>query len=377
LAIVLTKTSETSSKITFAFTPVMTAVGYVFFADEKRVSNTWDPLKSSITFSKGAARYRVDAVGVRDSGTYTVDSPPPSGNLSIINPPRTPFAQRDSMLFVREFGSGVTDHIHVTSSPDFGIGVMQWPPASWQGTYIVRDCIAENVVLPPFDLEGFNEACFWFGQTLYAYRFLGRNAEWMGMFTGSRFVDSVVEHFQLIDQPWVGLYPEHVSGRSVFRKFNIESRKNGVNVEWTYHDDVHSTFYDQQTGLNAGGKAGSFGLKFYDGRIRVQEGYSFYLDAGTFGCEIGVEGYLDVNKPIMLPTVLSNPDRPNIVQKENINFNGIPANQQIQYHSNPMGVYRAPRLAFGLSRGRIEGKLPHQKIRDWEKTNAMIDGGTT
>lgn len=80
MSINLTKISETQSKITLGWTPVPGCIGYVFYADDKRVSNTWDPLRSSVTFSKGPAKFRVDAIGVEDTGVYPpVTTPPPTG----------------------------------------------------------------------------------------------------------------------------------------------------------------------------------------------------------------------------------------------------------------------------------------------------------
>lgn len=82
----LTKTSETASKISFSYAPVPGCIGYVFYANDQRVSNTWDPLKSTVTFGKIAnGRYRVDAVGVEDSGVYppTAPPPPPAGKRGI------------------------------------------------------------------------------------------------------------------------------------------------------------------------------------------------------------------------------------------------------------------------------------------------------
>lgn len=77
MSISLNVVSQTSTKITFAWTPVAGCAGYVFYADGKRVSNSWDPQKSSVTFAKGASAYRVDAVAVSDSGSYPPPLPPP------------------------------------------------------------------------------------------------------------------------------------------------------------------------------------------------------------------------------------------------------------------------------------------------------------
>jgi hypothetical protein len=66
----LTKISETTKNITLGWTPVL-CIGYVFYVNGKRVSNTWNSVLSQVTFSKSpGAIYRVQAVGVNASGTY-------------------------------------------------------------------------------------------------------------------------------------------------------------------------------------------------------------------------------------------------------------------------------------------------------------------
>jgi hypothetical protein len=78
MSMTLTKLSETSTKITLGWTPVPNCIGYVFYADGQRVSNTWDPNRSQVTFAKGPAKFKVQAVGVEDEGVYP-SGPPPTG----------------------------------------------------------------------------------------------------------------------------------------------------------------------------------------------------------------------------------------------------------------------------------------------------------
>lgn len=80
--IVLTKVSETSSKITLGWNPVPGCLGYVFYADGTRVSNTWDPAKNQVTFSKGPTSFKVVAIGNQDEGVYPPPAPP------VIAPPQ-------------------------------------------------------------------------------------------------------------------------------------------------------------------------------------------------------------------------------------------------------------------------------------------------
>ncbi len=376
------KLIETDTTITLGWDPVPGQVGYIPSIDgnEKLTDGKrhigYPSSATQVRIGKPADDqqhvYGVKLLGIQDQGVYN-----PSG--TVIQGPQGSLRQQTGAYWVRTPSAGtspgVIEKIHVTSSPDFGPSVMQWPAAEWPTPYVVRDCIADNVVLPPFDWEGFNESGFWFGQKVHAYRLIARNAEWMAAFTGSRFHQSIVEHFQFLAMPWIGLYPEHVSADSIFRFFNIESRKNGINVEWSYPSEWHADFYNKVSGINGGGRAGSFGLKWHSGRVRSLEGYCMYLDAGTFGCEIAKDGYLDLDGPwgIRLPKRLMDPSRPNIVHMENINWNSIPPERRVTYHDDPIGVYRVNRFAFGLKRGRIEGKRPHQRIRDWVQLSQKID----
>ena len=61
----LTIISQTSKTITFGWTPPLGIIGYVFYKDGVRVSNTFNATQSSVKFSYLAgALYRVDAVQV-------------------------------------------------------------------------------------------------------------------------------------------------------------------------------------------------------------------------------------------------------------------------------------------------------------------------
>ena len=80
----LTKLAETTTTVTLGWQPVAGASGYVFYADGKRVSNTWNPAADRVKFAKGAAEYRVEAVAAKESGvwpTATVPPPPPAGKF--------------------------------------------------------------------------------------------------------------------------------------------------------------------------------------------------------------------------------------------------------------------------------------------------------
>lgn len=83
----LTVVSKTALRITVGWTPVVGAAGYVFSRDGKRVSNTWDPSKSQVTFSIPDSQphtFSVEALQTLSRGELTVNEPapppiPPSG----------------------------------------------------------------------------------------------------------------------------------------------------------------------------------------------------------------------------------------------------------------------------------------------------------
>lgn len=72
----LTKIIESESLITFSWDPVQ-CLGYVFYHNGQRVSNTWDPLVHQIRFSKGPKgdTYKVVALGEVASGVYPAPIP--------------------------------------------------------------------------------------------------------------------------------------------------------------------------------------------------------------------------------------------------------------------------------------------------------------
>lgn len=71
------KLAASPSKVVLTWTPPANAYGYIFTVDEARVSNTWNPSQSSVTFSK-------------QSGTHTYEAkaiPPPVSVAASTQPP--------------------------------------------------------------------------------------------------------------------------------------------------------------------------------------------------------------------------------------------------------------------------------------------------
>jgi hypothetical protein len=74
----LTKIFETTKVITLGWTPVP-CIGYVFYTNGTRVSNTWDASMSQTRFYKVPnGVYKVVAVGVNATGTYPAGVAPTS-----------------------------------------------------------------------------------------------------------------------------------------------------------------------------------------------------------------------------------------------------------------------------------------------------------
>lgn len=77
----LTKIAETTTIITLGWTPPIPCFGYVFYVNDKRVSNTWDPTMNHTRFHKiEGAVYKVVAVEVAAIGVYPPGTPTDSEN---------------------------------------------------------------------------------------------------------------------------------------------------------------------------------------------------------------------------------------------------------------------------------------------------------
>lgn len=71
----LTKKVEGTKTITLSWTPVP-CVGYVFYVNDTRVSNTWNPALTEITFHKVEnGIYKVKALEIAGEGIYPKAQP--------------------------------------------------------------------------------------------------------------------------------------------------------------------------------------------------------------------------------------------------------------------------------------------------------------
>jgi hypothetical protein len=92
--------AESATTITVGWTPPTNIAGYVFKVDGARVSNTWDPSRSSARFGKvpspPAHDYQVVAVAEGPGGVVTYPAPPPPPTTTSAPPVSSPLWNGDS-----------------------------------------------------------------------------------------------------------------------------------------------------------------------------------------------------------------------------------------------------------------------------------------
>lgn len=329
----LTLLSEDAHTISFSWTPDPLQYGYVptidgleKLSDGKRhegISSTKDrvtigkPSDETNPYSKHI--YGVKILSVKDQGVLTKPAEltivPPVGPFEVIDP-------NYSKMFgveLRNAGGGSIVKKHVKRVTGYGIFNMQYyPPGPASGeTTIIEDCIADDVTAnPPFKMDGTGEAGFWFGNKTRARRFVANRCSWMGVWTGSQCFDSIFEDFEILQSKHIGLYVEHSTMRSVFRRFRIESVKNGINIEWVY------------------GGVGSHMNSFEDGEIYCPPGATgVFVDAGNYGNVFRRIRFHGPGDAIGFPKNLVDSYRPN--QYDNCVFEN--EGRKVFYHDNAIG----------------------------------------
>ena len=342
----LTKKSETGTKITFTYDkPPGPVEGYLYYADGARVSRTFNPNDLEVTFGKvPSGTYAVEAVGFssvaraewpESSPTFPTPPAPPVGPFTVLdgNFSRVAFDQ----TFLRTAGAASLSKTQVQEVTGYGIGSMQFQPPTVENTGLstFTDCRALDVLSsPPGKLGGTGEANFWFGNRTQASRLYAARTGWMGMFTGNKCHNSIIEDFEIEDVP-VGVYIEHVTHDTVFRRFKIHNvhdqnvaggtepggvlRARSISVEWWY-----------------GGK-GSYNLTFEDGDIYCPAGgqprAGVYVDAGTYGVVFRRCRFWGPGTAVYLPTIRVN-NGPDAVFESCVFEQDGPDKT---YHSSPVG----------------------------------------
>lgn len=74
-ALPLSVVAKTQLKLTVAWTPPTGTAGYVFYRDGKRVSNSWDPAKSQVTFGLDGNPHTFRVVAVESAAAGAISVP--------------------------------------------------------------------------------------------------------------------------------------------------------------------------------------------------------------------------------------------------------------------------------------------------------------
>lgn len=271
-------------------------------------------------------------------GKIGVTPAPPPG--LVITPPVGPFTILDgtstteSGKFTRTQGGASIKKLSAKNFTGYGIADMDyWIPKPSTGTSVIEDCIAEHISSnPPRSMDGRGEAGFWIGNKTNAQRLLARDCAWMGMWTGAACNGSIISDFQLLDMPHIGLYVEHVTQFTTFRRFKIDSQDNGVNVEWWYADSAYSSMVVNNP---MPGKAGSRDLVFEDFDVTSANGWCFYVDAGNYNVVIR-NGKISGKNGIAIPSRLADPSGTIQIDWASIDTSGITGTVK-EIHNNPIG----------------------------------------
>jgi len=218
--------------------------------------------------------------------------PPPSGGPTL---PQAPFTKFSSAQWYRNAGAPqLIDGLDVEGTPDYGVGLMQWPPVMSPSPFTMTDIITQNVGHLPPTMNGTGEAGIWIGQSCNANR-LVCDGTWMGLWTGAMCCDCVIQNFTIgkadgaggYTNPvnHVGLYVEHYTRRVTFQNFQITSgNSNGINSEWWYPDATYSPFANAEYPATPAGEAGACENTYDTGRVYCPAGaWGMYLDMGSWG----------------------------------------------------------------------------------------------
>ena len=269
---------------------------------------------------------RLDALAAAVAALQT----PAPAPVSAIAAPVGPFIIKDGggteeyAVFSRDTGSPDIGGLDVRRYLGYGVGQMAWNngPVASTGTSHIHDLkIADIAAVPPMSRNGTAEAGLWLGQRTLAERVEIARCAWMGLWAGADCHDSIVQDFVLAEMPHVGLYVEHVTANTVFRRGRIESQGTGVNVEWWYggQGSHHLTFED---------------LDIYCPKTAQWSDAGMFLDAGTYGCTIRRCRFWGPGDAIWLPNKRAGADL-NVVDEASCNFENL--GRHVSYHDNAIG----------------------------------------
>lgn len=144
----------------------------------------------------------------------------------------------DAGILARQTDGLIVRRVVVRDFTSYGIFADQNnTDAKLKTPVLIEDADVRGVSRPePRSSNGTAEAGIWLGNTGKVRRVRVRDCSWMGIWTGTACNDSLLEEFDLDDCPTgVGVYIEHTTRRTTFRRFSIGANvKIGFVGEWDY-----------------------------------------------------------------------------------------------------------------------------------------------
>jgi hypothetical protein len=343
---------DEGANVVIGWDPVPGATGYRFDFVSGKFSSTWDPFFRVVTtlpvcntrVSKSRLPVKVTALDGQTSGTYPAAPPPPppgpgwsvappQGNLVEMNGGGTQAAAR----FDYNVGPVTFEQKWIHDYTSYGYGLMQWPAQESPAGVVsyIRDLRVQRITkTPPRASNGTAEAGVWGGQTGIYERLALEACAWMQVWTGARCYRSIWQDIRMKATQLVGIYPEHNTWDTLFRRFiNEESpgqQGNTVNQEWWYSGE------------------GSKNLTYDQFDLYVPAGcWAFFIDAGNGGTKIAPSPGSRIWGPgngIILPNKIVAGLEQNQAWLNNIDMSQL-AGTKLAYHDNAIGTF-TQRLAL-------------------------------
>ncbi|HXG77154.1 MAG TPA: hypothetical protein VNJ53_11330 [Gaiellaceae bacterium] len=184
-----------------------------------------------------------------------------------------------SGVLVRQPDGLLVRRVVIRDVTDYGVHVQYYAPTHFSyvpdTTPRVEDIDIAGVKRAPVgSSDGTAEAGIWAGTRIELRRVRIREVGWAGIWTGARCDDSVLEDLDIdaVRGARVGIYIEHYTRRTVFRRFLLRARVHtGIKTEWA------DPAYEGTNPVPGESLAASHHNVFEDGEIRSSwDGVAMY-----------------------------------------------------------------------------------------------------
>lgn len=130
-------------------------------------------------------------------------------------------------------GGAVVQRIRAWDFTDYGVGAAG--PTEMVLPVLFEDIDVRRITRAvPKSAGGTAEAALWAGQRGVYRRVYTEDTAWMGIWTGGKCTDSVLEDLTVRGTS-IAIYPEHKTTRTTFRRFDLEvpqGKGRGITCEW-------------------------------------------------------------------------------------------------------------------------------------------------